>query len=126
MRAQPGRRQRGLAPNLVRAHCFKTLPHPLSPRPEPPFRVASSPRVHVCMVFEKLGDNLLTLIKRFDYRGIPIHYVKDLCRQVRRGGRSHSPPEAVHSERRVRAGRSPAAASARPSPRSLPSTQPPT
>lgn len=34
------------------------------------------------MVFEKLGDNLLTFIKRFDYRGIPLHYVKDIARQV--------------------------------------------
>lgn len=37
------------------------------------------------MVFEKLGDNLLTLIKRYDYRGIPLHYVKDLARQARPG-----------------------------------------
>ncbi|KAK3226699.1 hypothetical protein Dsin_006561 [Dipteronia sinensis] len=34
---------------------------------------------HVCMVFEYLGDNLLTLIKYSDYRGIPIHMVKEIC-----------------------------------------------
>ncbi|KAI4300395.1 hypothetical protein L6164_033780 [Bauhinia variegata] len=34
---------------------------------------------HVCMVFEYLGDNLLTLIKYSDYRGMPIHMVKELC-----------------------------------------------
>ena len=28
--------------------------------------------MHVCMVFEVLGDNLLALIKRYDYRGIPL------------------------------------------------------
>lgn len=28
---------------------------------------------HVCMVFEYLGDNLLTLIKYSDYRGVPLH-----------------------------------------------------
>ncbi|XP_065855520.1 uncharacterized protein [Euphorbia lathyris] len=34
---------------------------------------------HVCMVFEYLGDNLLTLIKYSDYRGMPIHKVKEIC-----------------------------------------------
>ncbi|KAL6566897.1 hypothetical protein OROMI_015301 [Orobanche minor] len=34
---------------------------------------------HVCMVFEYLGDNLLALIKYSDYRGIPIHRVKEMC-----------------------------------------------
>ncbi|KAK7267858.1 hypothetical protein RIF29_20537 [Crotalaria pallida] len=34
---------------------------------------------HVCMVFEYLGDNLLTLIKYSDYRGLPINMVKEIC-----------------------------------------------
>ncbi|KAK4348434.1 hypothetical protein RND71_031189 [Anisodus tanguticus] len=34
---------------------------------------------HVCMVFEYLGDNLLTLLKYTDYHGLPIHMVKELC-----------------------------------------------
>ncbi|KAJ9181475.1 hypothetical protein P3X46_009602 [Hevea brasiliensis] len=34
---------------------------------------------HVCMVFEYLGDNLLTLIKYSDYHGMPIHKVKEIC-----------------------------------------------
>ncbi|XP_057423562.1 uncharacterized protein LOC130717372 [Lotus japonicus] len=34
---------------------------------------------HVCMVFEYLGDNLLTLIKYSDYRGMPINMVKEIC-----------------------------------------------
>ncbi|KAE8721914.1 SRSF protein kinase 1 [Hibiscus syriacus] len=34
---------------------------------------------HVCMVFEYLGDNLLTLIKYSDYRGMPVHMVKEIC-----------------------------------------------
>lgn len=34
---------------------------------------------HVCMVFEYLGDNLLTLIKYSDYRGLPISMVKEIC-----------------------------------------------
>ncbi|MCD7454044.1 hypothetical protein HAX54_023312 [Datura stramonium] len=37
---------------------------------------------HVCMVFEYLGDNLLTLLKYTDYRGLPIHMVKELCFHV--------------------------------------------
>ncbi|KAK1262917.1 Serine/threonine-protein kinase AFC3 [Acorus gramineus] len=37
---------------------------------------------HVCMVFEYLGDNLLTLIKYSDYRGLPLAMVKEICRQV--------------------------------------------
>ncbi|KAJ7976032.1 Protein kinase [Quillaja saponaria] len=38
--------------------------------------------LHVCMVFEYLGDNLLTLIKYSDYRGLPIHMVKEICFHV--------------------------------------------
>ena len=31
---------------------------------------------HVCMVLESLGDNLLTLVKLYDYRGIPMEVAK--------------------------------------------------
>lgn len=34
---------------------------------------------HVCMVFEFLGDNLLTLIKYSGYRGVPLPMVKEIC-----------------------------------------------
>ncbi|KAL9677408.1 hypothetical protein QQ045_005637 [Rhodiola kirilowii] len=37
---------------------------------------------HVCMVFEYLGDNLLTLIKYADYRGISLPMVKEICFHV--------------------------------------------
>lgn len=37
---------------------------------------------HVCMVFEFLGDNLLTLIKYFDYKGLPLQMVKQICYHV--------------------------------------------
>ncbi|XP_071705843.1 uncharacterized protein [Rutidosis leptorrhynchoides] len=37
---------------------------------------------HVCMVFEYLGDNLLTLIKYSDYRGVPLQKVKEICYHV--------------------------------------------
>jgi len=42
------------------------------------FRHAGPNGQHMCMVFEALGDNLLTLIKRFDYRGLPLSAVKEL------------------------------------------------
>ena len=37
---------------------------------------------HVCMLFELLGDNLLTLIKYYDYRGIPLHLVRQISYQL--------------------------------------------
>lgn len=37
---------------------------------------------HVCLVFEVLGDNLLALIKRYDYKGVPIPIVRNLTRQM--------------------------------------------
>ncbi|GBC00321.1 hypothetical protein RclHR1_03810010 [Rhizophagus clarus] len=40
---------------------------------------------HVCMVFEVLGENLLSLIKRYSHRGIPPHLVKQITKQVLMG-----------------------------------------
>lgn len=37
---------------------------------------------HVCMVFEFLGDNLLTVIKYSDYRGVPLPMVKEICYNI--------------------------------------------
>ncbi|XP_057983604.1 uncharacterized protein LOC131168296 [Malania oleifera] len=37
---------------------------------------------HICMVFEYLGDNLLTLIKYTGYHGMPMHMVKQICFHV--------------------------------------------
>ncbi|KAG4304833.1 hypothetical protein PORY_001886 [Pneumocystis oryctolagi] len=37
---------------------------------------------HICMVFELLGENLLSLIQRYDYRGIPMPLVKQITKQV--------------------------------------------
>ena len=37
---------------------------------------------HVCMVFEVLGDNLLSLIRHYNHKGIPINIVKHLVRQI--------------------------------------------
>jgi serine/threonine-protein kinase SRPK3 len=37
---------------------------------------------HICMVFEVLGDNLLTLIRRFRHRGIVGYIVKRITKQI--------------------------------------------
>lgn len=37
---------------------------------------------HVCMVFEVLGENLLSLMKRFNYKGLPPKLVKQIAKQV--------------------------------------------
>lgn len=38
--------------------------------------------VHVCMVFEVLGENLLGLIRRYKHRGIPLVFVKQIAKQL--------------------------------------------
>ncbi|KFK27614.1 hypothetical protein AALP_AA8G406400 [Arabis alpina] len=43
------------------------------------FKHAGPNGQHVCMVFEYLGDNLLSVIKYSDYRGVPLHMVKEIC-----------------------------------------------
>ncbi|CAM9293202.1 unnamed protein product, partial [Choristocarpus tenellus] len=40
---------------------------------------------HVCMVFEMLGCNLLSVIKRYNYHGIPICIVKSMAKQMCQG-----------------------------------------
>ena len=37
---------------------------------------------HVCIVLESLGDNLLTLVKMYDYSGIPMEVVKMVARST--------------------------------------------
>lgn len=37
---------------------------------------------HICMAFEVLGENLLSVIKRYKHRGIPINIVKQITKQV--------------------------------------------
>jgi serine/threonine protein kinase len=48
-------------------------------------KVAGVNGTHVCMVFEVLGHNLLKLIIRSNYRGIPIANVKTITKQVLQG-----------------------------------------
>lgn len=40
---------------------------------------------HICMVFEVLGDNLLSLIRHYDHEGIPIEIVKKLSKEILEG-----------------------------------------
>ena len=49
------------------------------------FKVAGVNGSHVCMVFEVLGHNLLKLIIRSNYRGIPVPNVKMIIKQVLQG-----------------------------------------
>jgi serine/threonine protein kinase len=37
---------------------------------------------HFVMAFEVLGKNLLSLIKKYDYRGIPIPVVRNIIKQM--------------------------------------------
>lgn len=40
---------------------------------------------HVCLVFDVLGNSLLKLIKRFNYKGAPIPLVRSLARKILEG-----------------------------------------
>ena len=40
---------------------------------------------HMCMVFEVMGQSLLSLIKHYDYRGIPMDAVRTMARQMALG-----------------------------------------
>ena len=54
---------------------------------------------HVCMAFEVLGDNLLALIKRYDYRGVPLRAVKAVCRDVLLGlDYLHARKKIIHTD----------------------------
>ncbi|KAI9478706.1 MAG: kinase-like domain-containing protein [Benjaminiella poitrasii] len=46
------------------------------------FMVKGPNGTHVCMTFEVLGENLLSLIKRYKSRGIPINLVKQISKQM--------------------------------------------
>lgn len=48
------------------------------------FRIDGLRGTHVVMVFEALGPNLLKLIKRTNYQGIPLYLVKHIIKQVRK------------------------------------------
>ena len=37
---------------------------------------------HFCMVFEIMGVNLLDIIKRYDYKGVPMHIARVMAKQI--------------------------------------------
>ncbi|XP_014776643.1 SRSF protein kinase 2 isoform X8 [Octopus bimaculoides] len=63
------------------------------------FKITGVNGVHVCMVFEVLGNHLLKLIIRSNYRGIPIENVKNIIRQVLQGlDYLHRKCEIIHTD----------------------------
>lgn len=51
------------------------------------------------MVFEVLGSNLLDLIKRYNYKGIPVHVVKSICKQTLIGlDYMHTKCSVIHTD----------------------------
>uniref|UniRef100_A0A0K8U7N6 non-specific serine/threonine protein kinase n=1 Tax=Bactrocera latifrons TaxID=174628 RepID=A0A0K8U7N6_BACLA len=63
------------------------------------FKITGVNGTHICMVFEVLGDNLLKLIRKSNYRGIPIENVKSITRQVLEGlDYLHSCCKIIHTD----------------------------
>jgi len=56
-----------------RSHVISFLDH---------FRHKGPNGIHVCMVFEVLGENLLGLIKRHQNKGVPMPLVRQIAKQV--------------------------------------------
>jgi serine/threonine-protein kinase SRPK3 len=53
----------------------------------------------MCMVFEVLGSNLLDLIKRFNYRGVPMPVLRSICKQILIGlDYLHSKCAVIHTD----------------------------
>jgi serine/threonine-protein kinase SRPK3 len=56
-------------------------------------------RRHTCMVLEYLGDNLLVLLKKNKYKGLPLPLVKKLSRQILVGlDYLHSKLKIIHTD----------------------------
>lgn len=55
--------------------------------------------VHVCIVFEPLGENLLSLIERNKKKGVPVALVKTIAKQVLLGLEYlHDECDLVHTD----------------------------
>lgn len=55
--------------------------------------------LHVCLTFEVLSKSLLSLIKRFNYRGVPIQFIKIISRQILEGlVYSHEDCKIIHTD----------------------------
>ncbi|KAF5280534.1 hypothetical protein FQR65_LT00285 [Abscondita terminalis] len=63
------------------------------------FKISGVNGVHVCMVFEVLGHNLLKLIIKSNYRGIPLQNVRTIMRQILEGlDYLHSKCRIIHTD----------------------------
>ncbi|XP_021369286.1 SRSF protein kinase 3-like isoform X1 [Mizuhopecten yessoensis] len=63
------------------------------------FKISGVNGTHVCMVFEVLGHNLLKLIIRSNYQGIPLSNVKKIIKQVLQGLHYlHSKCNIIHTD----------------------------
>ncbi|KAI1294636.1 SRSF protein kinase 3 [Halotydeus destructor] len=63
------------------------------------FKISGVNGTHVCMVFEVLGYNLLKLIIRSNYNGIPLPNVKSIVRQVLQGLHYlHTKCQIIHTD----------------------------
>ncbi|KYM82291.1 Serine/threonine-protein kinase spk-1, partial [Atta colombica] len=63
------------------------------------FKISGINGLHVCMVFEVLGHNLLKLIIKSNYRGIPRNNVKRVIRQVLEGlDYLHNKCKIIHTD----------------------------
>ncbi|KAH9512709.1 SRSF protein kinase 2 [Bulinus truncatus] len=63
------------------------------------FKISGVNGTHVCMVFEVLGNNLLKLIIRSNYQGIPVHNVKIIIKQVLEGlDYLHTKCKIIHTD----------------------------
>lgn len=63
------------------------------------FKISGVNGTHVCMVFEVLGHNLLKLILKSNYRGIPLSNVKSITRQVLEGlDYLHTECQIIHTD----------------------------
>lgn len=63
------------------------------------FKITGINGTHICMVFEVLGHNLLKLILKSNYNGIPIENVKKIIKQVLEGlDYLHSKCNIIHTD----------------------------
>jgi serine/threonine-protein kinase SRPK3 len=63
----------GGEPNSDHCHCAQIRDH---------FDLMGPNGKHMVMIFEILGVNLLEIIKKYDYRGIPMKIVKAMSKKI--------------------------------------------